>query len=438
MDSNRQIPKNIEAEQSVLGSMLVDARCIPDVITVLRPNDFYSEQNRLLYETIYNMFTQGRDIDAVTLLGELQLVGLYAPEMASYISGLVEITPTAAHVMAYADIVKDRSLLRTLGDTAAEITQIVAGGASDAETALDAAEQKIYDIRRGHSERGLTPVSVVLADAFRYLDEMAEQNGRLPGLSTGIGPLDKKIGGLINSNLVLMASRPGMGKTSIALNVALNAARSSKKAVAFFSLEMSLHQLGLRLLSSEAAIDSSTILNGTLNPQEWQSATQASITLSRLHMMFGESAAITSPEMKALCRRVPNLGLVVIDYLQLMQGSKRSDNRVQEVSEISRSLKIMAKELDVPVLCLSQLSRANESRADKRPQLSDLRESGAIEQDADVVMFLYRDDYYHEDSAERGIAECIVAKNRHGSTGTVKLHWMGQYTSFSAIDIIHA
>jgi replicative DNA helicase len=437
MDINRQIPRNIEAEQSVLGSMLVDSRCIPDVITVLRPADFYSEQNKLLYETIYNMFSQGRDIDAVTLLGELQIGGQYTSDTAAYVSGLVDITPTAAHVMAYADIVKDRSLLRTLGDTAAEITRIVGEGASDAETALDAAEQKIYDIRRGHSERGLTPVSVVLADAFRYLDEMAEQNGRLPGLTTGIGPLDKKIGGLINSNLVLMASRPGMGKTSIALNIALNAARSSKKAAAFFSLEMSLHQLGLRLLSSEAAIDSSTILNGSLNVQEWQSATQASINLSRLHMMFGESAAITVPEMKALCRRIPNLGLVVIDYLQLMQGTKRSDNRVQEVSEISRSLKIMAKELNVPILCCSQLSRANESRADKRPQLSDLRESGAIEQDADVVMFLYRDDYYHEDSPERGIAECIVAKNRHGSTGTVKLHWMGQYTSFSAIDNIH-
>lgn len=436
--SYHQAPKNIEAEQSVLGSMLVDSRCIPDVITVLRPVDFYADQNRLLYETIYNMFTQGRNVDIVTVLGELQIAGQYSPDTASYVSGLVEITPTAAHVMAYADIVKDRALLRALGDTAAEITQIVSEGASDAETALDAAEQKIYDIRRGHTDRGLTPVSVVLADAFRYLDEMVAQNGQLPGLPTGIGPLDSKIGGLINSNLVLVASRPGMGKTSIALNIALNAARASKKAVAFFSLEMSLHQLGLRLLSAEAAIDSSTMLNGSLSAQEWQSATQASIALSHLHMHFGESAAITPTEMKALCRRIPDLGLIVIDYLQLMQGSRRSDNRVQEVSEISRSLKIMAKELDVPVLCLSQLSRANESRADKRPMLSDLRESGAIEQDADVVLFLYRDDYYHEDSPERGIAECIIAKNRHGSTGTVKLHWMGQYTSFSAVDMIHA
>ncbi|MCL1819447.1 MAG: replicative DNA helicase [Oscillospiraceae bacterium] len=430
-------PRNFEAEQAILGSMLVDSRCIPDIISILRPADFYSERNRMLYETMYNMFTQAREIDAVTLLGELQILGSYTADTSAYIADLVEITPTAAHAKAYADIVRDRSQLRALGDAASEITRIVAEGAADSETALEAAEQKIYGIRKGYTDRDLTPVSVVLADAFQYLEQMEQSGGKIPGLPTGIVPLDNQIGGLIDSNLVLIASRPGMGKTSIAMNFALNAARASSKAVAFFSLEMPLRQLGLRLLSSEAAIDSKTILNGTLNAQEWQAATQASIVLSRLHMMFGESASVTVPQIKAMCRRVSNLGLVVIDYLQLMQGSKRSDNRVQEVSEISRSLKIMAKELDVPVLCCAQLSRANESRADKRPQLSDLRESGAIEQDADVVMFLYRDDYYHEDTPEPGIAECIVAKNRHGSTGTVKLHWMGQYTSFSALDLIH-
>lgn len=438
-DIYRAIPKNLEAEQAVLGSMLVDARCIPDAVTVLRPDDFYGDRNRALYEIMYNMFTNGRTVDHITVLGELQIQGLYGDDnMRSYVGQLIEITPTAAHVKAYAEIVSDRAMLRRLGDASAEISDMVRLGAAEAGDILDAAEQKIYDVRKGRESGGMKPVTVVLADAFRYLDEMAGQNGKLPGLPTGIGPLDTKIGGLINSNLVLVASRPGMGKTSIALNIALNAVKASQKAAAFFSLEMSLHQLGLRLLSAEAAIDSATLLNGSLNDRDWQNATQASLALSRLHMLFSESAAITVTEMKALCRRVPNLGLVVIDYLQLMQGSKRSDNRVQEVSEISRSLKIMAKELDVPVLCLSQLSRANESRADKRPMLSDLRESGAIEQDADVVMFLYRDDYYHDDSPERGVAECIVAKNRHGSTGTVKLHWMGQYTSFTPIDTIHA
>ncbi len=438
MDDFRAVPKNIEAEQAVLGAMLVDARCIPDVVTTLRPDDFYSEQNRTLYETIYNMFSSGQTVDPITVLGQMQLLGQYdAATSRTYVGQLIEITPTAAHVMAYADIVRDRAMLRRLGDAATEISTLVGEGATPAGEALDAAEQRIYDIRQGTGNRNLVQVPVVMADTFRYLDEISAQNGKLPGIPTGIGPLDQKIGGMMNSNLMLVASRPGMGKTSIALNIARHAAKETGKAVAFFSLEMSLHQLGLRLLSAEATIDSNTLLTGSLNSQQWRDVTDASIVLSRFNMVFSESAAITVTEMKALCRRVPNLGLIVIDYLQLMQGSRRTDNRVQEVSEISRSLKIMAKELNVPVLCLSQLSRANESRADKRPMLSDLRESGAIEQDADVVLFLYRDDYYNQDTTEQGVAECIVAKNRHGSTGTVKLSWMGAYTSFTAIDTIH-
>jgi replicative DNA helicase len=438
MDDLRGAPRSIEAEQAVLGAMLVDARCIPDVVTALRPDDFYSEQNRTLYETIYSMFTAGQTVDPITVLGQLQTLGQYDPATSrSYVGQLIEITPTAKNVTAYVEIVRDRSVLRSLGDASGDITRMVYEAAAPSGEILDAAEQKIYDIRKGHAGNSMVSVKTVMSDTFRYLDEIADQAGKLPGLTTGIEPLDRKIGGLINSNLILVASRPGMGKTSIALNIALKAAKTSGKCVAFFSLEMSLHQLGMRLLSSEAAIDSNTLLCGNLSADDWKSATEASIVLSRFNMVFSETAAITPAEIKALARRVPDLGLIVIDYLQLMQGARRSENRVQEVSEISRSLKIMAKELNVPVLCLSQLSRANESRSDKRPMLSDLRESGAIEQDADVVLFLYRDDYYNEDSPERGTAECIVAKNRHGSTGTVKLHWLGQYTSFSALDTIH-
>ncbi|MCL2083626.1 MAG: replicative DNA helicase [Oscillospiraceae bacterium] len=439
MDEIRSVPRSIEAEQAVLGSMLVDARCIPDVITSgLRAEDFYGDQNRLLFETIYSMFTNGGVIDPITVLGQLQVTGNYDPAVSrSFVGQLVEITPTAANVLAYAEIVKERALLRRLGDAASEISGMVASGEGEAGDVLDSAEQKIYKIRQGSAETGVKPVSVLMADTYRYLDEMAASKGRLPGLTTGVEPLDRMIGGMINSNLILIASRPGMGKTSIALNIALNAARASGKCVAFFSLEMSLQQLGLRLLSSEAVVDSNTLLGGTLSDEEWAAVANASIAISKTKMMFSDAAAVKVSDILAQCRRIDGLGLVVIDYLQLLQGSRKTENRVQEVGDISRSLKIMAKDLNVPVLCCAQLSRGGDAQGGKRPQLSHLRESGSIEQDADVVMLLYRDDYYNEDSEERGIAECIVAKNRHGGTGTIKLSWMGQFTSFSALDTIH-
>jgi len=308
---------------------------------------------------------------------------------------------------------------------------------------LDSAEQSIYDIRQGRENTSLHEIPKVLLEVYQNIRELAESGGRLPGLPTGIRELDDAIGGLVNSNFILVASRPGMGKTSFALGLGLHAARSSGKAVVFFSLEMSRGQLVTRLLSSESGVGSQTLLTGSLTPDDWKRVGEASGALSQIPYLFDDNPAISVGEMKAKCRRVKNLGLIVIDYLQLMQGTpgKRYDNRTGEVGEISRSLKIMAKELGVPVLCCSQLSRENEKRGDKRPMLSDLRESGAIEQDADVVMFLYREDYYAgqrgEASETPGLAECIIAKNRHGRTGMLQLHWSGESTSFTAYDRVH-
>ena len=434
----RQIPHNTEAEQSVLGSMLIDARCVPEVIESLRPEDFYLQQNKDIFETIYAMFSLGQVIDPVTVLARMQERGIHADSgIRAYVLQLMDITPTAANVKEYIEIVKDNAVLRSMADASGDITSMITDGAGSAPEILDAAEQKIYAIRRGRSSQALQPISVILNDVYSHLEELFKNGGRVPGLPTGFAELDEVISGLNNSDLVLIASRPGMGKTSFALNIAMHAAKNTDKTIAFFSLEMSKTQLVNRLLSTECLIDLKKLVTGRLEPDDWTSIARAASTLSRTDIRVDDNPAINVNEMKAKCRRIENLGMIIIDYLQLMQGSRRFDNRVQEVGEISRSLKIMAKELNVPVVCLSQLSRANESRADKRPMLSDLRESGAIEQDADIVMFLYRDDYYNEDTDKKNIAECIIAKNRHGETGKVELQWLGQYTMFSSREWRH-
>ena len=436
----RQMPHSLEAEQAVLGSMLINADCVKDVMDKLRPEDFYLRQNREIFETIYSMFIYSKPIDGVTVASEMERNGTYDENTTrNYLVQLMELTPTSANVLEYADIVRDKALLRSVASVAGDITAMVQDGAGGAGGILDAAEQKIYAVRRGRSAQGMEMIGTVLQGVLDHLAELSAAGGKtLPGLSTGLSAVDDKTSGLNKTDLVLLAARPGMGKTSMALNIVLNVAKATNKAVAMFSLEMSKDQLVTRILSNEALVENQRLISGNLRESDWTKIAEAASTLSRLDIRIDDNPLLTVADMNAKCRRIDNLGLVVIDYLQLMTsaGGKgySGENRQQAVSDISRMLKIMAKELQVPVLCLSQLSRANEKREDKRPMLSDLRESGAIEQDADIVMFLYRDDYYNEDSEKHNIAECIIAKNRHGETGKVELRWMPEYTTFGTLE----
>ena len=436
---SKRMPYSAEAEQSVLGSMLIDARCVPEVLELVSPKDFYVPENVKIFETLYSMFALSKPIDPITVLDELKLAGVYDDAGGrAYLMSLIDITPTSANVARYAAIVRDKALIRSLAEISGEIYENAITGEAEASVILEKAEQRIYSLRRDHSGKGLVHIRSVIYENYKKLDELARNGGVLPGLTTGFSTLDTFLAGLSNSDLILIAARPGMGKTSLALNIAQSAAIKTGKDVAVFNLEMSREQLVLRMLSSEALIDSKRLRTAELNDKEWDKLAHATATLGGAPIYIDDTSSINTNEIKARCRRLgTDLGLVVIDYLQLMQSTRRTENRVQEVSDISRALKIMAKELDVPVICLSQLSRAPEGRQDKRPMLSDLRDSGAIEQDADIVIFLYRDDYYHEDSETRNICELIIAKNRHGETGTVDLQWLGQFTKFSTQDVIH-
>ena len=439
---SRQLPHSVEAEQAVLGSMLIDSRCVPDVVERLKPDDFYMRQNREIYEVLYAMFSRFETIDPVTLLDRMKQAGIYDENTSvAYLRQLMEITPTAANVLEYADIVRDKALLRRVGETAGELTEMVRTEAGTAQQVLEAAEQRIYAIRQGRSAQGLAHISSVILNVYERLNELAASDSAVPGLSTGLPDVDMAISGLNKSDLILLAARPGMGKTSFALNMLLHAGKFSGKTVVFFSLEMSREQLAMRLISGESFVDNKKLVTGKLGEEDWTKIAAASAGLNQTQILIDDNPSLSVADMNAKCRRVDNLGLVVIDYLQLMTsagGPTRSgDNRQQIVSDISRALKIMAKELNVPVVCLSQLSRGPESRSDKRPMLSDLRESGAIEQDADIVMFLYRDDYYNDSDENHNLAECIIAKNRHGETRTVELQWLPEYTTFSSIDRRH-
>lgn len=434
----RQAPHSLEAEQSVLGSMLIDSRCVNDVIGMVRPGDFYLQTNRDIYETIYEMFSYSQVIDPVTVLDKMRERGVYDEQNSTkYIMQLMEVTPTAANVKQYAQIVRDKALLRNLTEAASNIIETVYDGAGSAQDMLEAAEKQIYALRRGNTNDSLEHVGTILLKVFDRLTELSEAGSDISGVSTGLHDLDKAISGLNKTDLMLLAGRPGMGKTSLGLNIALNVAKKyPKRTVAFFSLEMSKQQLVTRLLANESFIDNQKLTTGKLSVDEWSKIGIASSAISQTDLRVDDNPSITVAEMNAKCRRIDDLALVVIDYLQLMtsSGAKNTyggENRQQVVSDISRSLKIMAKELNVPVLCLSQLSRANESRQDKRPMLSDLRESGAIEQDADEVLFIYREDYYNKETEKQNIAECIIAKNRHGETGTVELQWLPQFTTFA-------
>ena len=436
----RQLPHNLEAEQAVLGSMLIDQNCIKDVMDQLQPGDFYLQQNRDIFETMYTMFSYSRPIDPVTVVGEMQKNGTFDENTTrNYIIQLMDITPTSANVMEYVALVRGKSLLRNVATAAGEITSMVREGSGDPEDVLEVAEQKIYAVRQGRSSQDMAPIGTVLSGVLENIEQLSAEGGRLPGISSGFSAIDAKLSGLNKSDLILLAARPGMGKTSLALNIALNVGKNSGKTVAMFSLEMSKEQLALRLLSSEALVESNRLLTGELRESDWMKVAEAAGVLSRADIRLDDNPLLTVSDMNAKCRRLDNLGLVVIDYLQLMSSAGGSmkhsgESRQQAVSDISRMLKIMAKELQVPVLCLSQLSRANEKRDDKRPMLSDLRESGAIEQDADIVLFIFREDYYSPDSDKRNIAELIVAKNRHGETGKVELKWMPEFTTFDTLE----
>ena len=414
---NRQPPNSLEAEQAVLGSILIDSRCVADVIGILRPEDFYLQQNREIYETIYAMFNFSQVIDPVTVLDKMRELGVCRDNSRDYILQLMEITPTAANVERYAGIVRDMAMLRGLSQAGVDICEIVHSQVGTPAEMLEAAEKKIYALRKGERGDSLEHIGTVMHRVFDNLTELAQSDSMIPGLSTGLRDLDMKINGLNKSDLLLIAARPAMGKTSFALNI------------------------GLRLLSGESFVDSQKMATGKLSDEEWEKLGMAAASLTQTDIRVDDNPSITVAEMNAMCRRLDNLGMIVIDYLQLMTGSgygKTSENRVQAVGEISRALKIMAKELNVPVICLSQLSRAVEGRTDKRPIMSDLRESGAIEQDADAILFLYRDDYYNPNTEEKNVAECIVSKNRHGETGTVKLQWLPQFTTFADREWKHA
>jgi len=437
----RQAPNSLEAEQAVLGSILIDSKCLSDVIGIIRPEDFYQEQNREIYETIYTMFNFSQTIDPVTVLDKMRELGYYHDNSRDYILQLMQITPTAANAVRYAGIVRDKSMLRGLADAASDISETVYSQVGTPEEILENAEKKIFALRKGERGDSLEHIGVTLHKVFDRLTELSQSDSAIPGLSTGMADLDKKINGLNKSDLLLVAARPAMGKSAFALNLALNVAKKYGKTVAIFNLEMSREQLAMRLLAIESFVDGQKMATGKLTEDEWSKLCMASASLSQTDIRIDDNPSITVAEMSAKLRRIDTLGMVIIDYLQLMNGSgfgKSGDSRVNIVSDISRSLKIMAKELNVPVICLSQLSRGPESRTDKRPMLSDLRESGAIEQDADEVLFLYRDEYYNENSEDKGIAECIVSKNRHGEVGTVKLQWIPQYQTFADREWKHA
>ena len=433
----KAIPHSMEAEQSVLGSILIDNRCAAQVISSLKPDEFYSDVNRGIYEVICSMFNFAKPIDLVTVMNEMQSHGIFNQQTSqSYLVELVSITPTAANVMKYVEIVKDKALLRNIFDVAEEITKSVNNGSGSSSEVLDEAERKIYALRQGKTNGGLEPISSIIGEVYQGLSELSKTKGGIPGLPTGLGELDETIMGLKDSDLIILASRPGMGKTSLALNIAANVGKKTDKAIAVFSLEMSRQQLASRLLSGESFVNSKKLQTGMLTKEDWQKLSAATSTLSKTRIFIDDNSMASVSDMNAQCRRIKNLGLVVIDYLQLMSSASGSnaENRLQTVSEISRMLKIMAKDLNVPVLVMSQLSRASTQRQDKRPMLSDLRESGSLEQDADIVLGLYREDYFNHDSEEHDSAELIIMKNRHGNTGTIQLKWMPEYTTYTSFE----
>ena len=433
----KRLPFSMPAEQSLLGAILIDPVSITQVADMLTSEDFYLEEHKQIYLAMQGLFMANSEIDVVTLIDMLVSKGIYNKSGGEdYIRTLTDAVPDALNIKDYARIVKEKSVLRQLIAASSEIAEAAYSEQESVVDIIDHAENLIFNIAQGRDTKGFRHIKDVLGDVYAHLHDLNTNKEATQGTQTGFSALDRVLAGLGKSDLVLVGARPGMGKTSFALNIATNVAKQTKKTVCIFSLEMSADQLVNRVLSSEALVSSYSLRTGELAPNDWENLARAAGELAGCDILIDDTSGMTVTAMKAKLRRVKNLGMVIIDYLGLMSGDKHTDNRVQEVSEISRSLKIMAKELMVPIVCCAQLSRGPESRTDKKPMLSDLRDSGAIEQDADTVIFLYRSEYYKTDDAagqDTSIAEVIIAKNRHGSTGTVNMGWNGQFTKFVTI-----
>ena len=449
MDSSgiiRQMPMSIEAEQALLGSILIKPDCFDQIGGMINSDDFYIEEHKHIYSALLRMYSQSKMIDTVTLVNALVEQGDRDEAGGiQYITLIAESVPSAANVKDYAKIVKDKATLRRLINVCDEINRDAYDEASPVRTIIDSAEQKIFDISNNSDVKEFRHIRDILQNVYRDIETTVEMKGAVTGAKTGFSGLDRMLVQMGKGDLVIVGARPGMGKTSFALNIATNVAKNSKKSVAIFSLEMSGEQLVTRIISSEALVDSHALRTGQLKAEDWDNIAGVVSSLSGSEIYIDDTSQITTTEMKSKLRRLPNLGLVVIDYIGLMQSTSNSDNRAQQVGEISRNLKVMAKDFGVPIVCCAQLNRGTESRpgAGKRPTLADLRDSGSIEQDADIVLFLYRDEYYkdiagQENSPEAAdsanIAEVIIAKNRHGSVGNVKMGWIGQFTKFRTLE----
>ena len=435
MDLGKVPPHDIEAEQAVIGSMLTDKDAVSNSIEILKEDDFYREDNKLIYTAMLNLYNRAEPIDLITVKSELEAMGKFEQIGGyEYLSELPLKVPTTANSIKYIKIVKEKADLRNLIKAANEIIDLGYDPTEEVDDIMESAEKKIFDLMQNKNQKGYTQIKDILVENFAKLEELYNKKQHITGVPSGFADLDYRTAGFHGSELILIAARPAMGKSAFALNIATNAALRAKVPVAIFSLEMSKEQLVNRILCSEAMVDSNKVRTGKLEDEDWAKLAETIGPISDSGIYIDDTPGISMMEIRAKCRKLKlekNIGLVIVDYLQLVQsGNKRITSREQEIADISRSLKILAKELDVPVIALSQLSRAVEQRPDHRPMLSDLRESGSIEQDADIVMFLYRDDYYNEDSEKKNIAEVIIAKHRGGSTGSVDLGWLGNYTKF--------
>ncbi len=435
MEVGKVPPHDLEAEQAIIGSMLTDHDAVISSMEVLKPDNFYREDNKTIFTAMVNLYSKAEPIDLITVKAELESMGKFDQIGGyEYLANLPEKVPTTANADKYIKIVQEKSEIRDLIKVANEIIELGYDPTEEVDDVIESSEKKIFDLLQDKNQKGYSALKDILVDSFTQLEELYNRKQHITGVPSGFIDLDYRTAGFHGSELILVAARPAMGKSAFALNIATHAAVRAKVPVAIFSLEMSKEQLVNRILCSEAMVDSNKVRTGKLDEEDWNTLAKAIGPLSEAEIYIDDTPGISVTEIRAKCRKLKlekNIGMVVIDYLQLVQGSgKRVGSREQEISEISRSLKILAKELNVPVIALSQLSRAVEQRQDHKPMLSDLRESGAIEQDADIVMFLYRDDYYNEDSKKRNIAEVIIAKHRGGSTGSIDLGWLGTYTKF--------
>jgi replicative DNA helicase len=429
-------PHNIDAEQSVLGAMLLDREAVISVTEKLKDEHFYKENHKEIFRSMLDLYGRNEPVDLVTVSEELKKAGILEEAGGiSYLTDLSNAVPITANARYYADIIEEKSILRQLID-AGKVIVDKGYASADVKMLMDEAERRIFEISQKKSTQAFAIVKDVLQDTLDYMEILAASESGYTGLPTGFHDIDKMTSGLQKSDLVLIAARPSMGKTALGINVAQSIAIKNDKSVALFSLEMSKEQLVQRMLSSQAHVEITKIRTGKLTEEEWIKVASATVPLGKAKIYIDDTPGITVMEIKAKARRLKmesGLDLVLIDYLQLMSSDSRSESRQQEISAISRGLKGLARELECPIIALSQLSRAPEQRSDHRPILSDLRDSGAIEQDADIVMFLYRDEYYHEDSDKKNIGEVIIAKQRNGPTGTVNLAWLGKYTKFGNI-----